>query len=311
MVDAEDLDVPKPAPIFEFVDHDRSRVSVPIILPQSIPESQSRVRQILELTAFQWHVKIGILFICVCLAATTSHMGVSFNTMNFLLEVLVYLFSIFGIHGWFPKNMRALQRMIGVEDKLQLAETYLICCPKCGTVRTFDECIIRGVPDRVLTCSTRIRPSSSRYEETICKSPLLVPVVTHKLAGGHTKIKYMPFTSAKYNYPGLVLQLRNILKRPEVNAVLFRFLVLLLYVMSIYVFSPWQVFWHHLGRKIPEGWLADVYDGTWWLKRQTEKVPIAGGGFLKETWFSKQGLHTCALTINTDGFQVFEHTPYT
>ncbi len=65
------------------------------------------------------------------------------------------------------------------------------------------------------------------------------------------------------------------------------------------------MFHHHLHRQSRPGWLTDIYDGAAWLWWKTQNIPNT-----EYKRFSEPDLFDCAFTINLDGFNPFEHTPY-
>ena len=73
--------------------------------------------------------------------------------------------------------------------------------------------------------------------------------------------------------PGIAGQLADILSRRDIQ----------------------DVFWWHLVRLSPIGFLADFFDGNVWKFWRTQPAPNAGPG---DTWFGRPGFYECAFALN-------------
>jgi hypothetical protein len=77
-------------------------------------------------------------------------------------------------------------------------------------------------------------------------------------------------------FPDILSQLIDILSRPNMRT----------------------DFWAHLDREVPDGVLADIYDGHIWKS------------WIKNNWFKTRGKWEVFLQFNADGFQPFANTVY-
>jgi hypothetical protein len=143
--------------------------------------------------------------------------------MNYILIVIGVVLSFISLPN-FPKNMRAALKMIGVDERMKIAERYRIICSKCGITRDYDECFEKG-PDNLpnykvpVSCRNYLRAPGPRTGEAgFCNTPLLILVSL-----GRGKAKYMPMTSKKFCYPGIVTQLELLLDRPDIREVTYFF----------------------------------------------------------------------------------------
>ena len=141
-------------------------------------------------------------------------------------------------------------------------------CPKCHTLYNFDACYELVCGRKVAKCTFVQFPNHRlHFRHTKCGEPLLKEV---SLKSGGTKL----YPQKVYCYNSIIEHLRQFLQRPGfVNKC-----------------ELWR------GRDIPDGFLADIFDGRIWMQWQY----VGRKPYLTAP-------RNYAFMLNVDLFQLFEH----
>ena len=205
-----------------------------------------------------------------------SFYSVSANALNHLIKFLHFILSVLlpksssmaSLVSQLPTTLYNLKKSFGLlDDKF---EKYVIC-PKCSSLYQFKECfsatIIGISPKRCSHIRFRNHPHVSKRQP--CGHRLIREVVTK------TGKKHYPLKC--YCYNSITNSLKSILQRKD-------------YLNKC---ELWR------NREIPEGVLADIYDGSVWKSF----FVYQGKPFLSEP-------HNIGLLLNCDWFQPFKHSQY-
>ena len=215
------------------------------------------------------------LLIFLCLWSSFS--SLSDNALEILLTFLRAMFDSMGtifpvvasFAVLFPKSVHLLRKQLGL-DKDRFIK--YVVCPKCHTLYNFDDCYEVVCGRKVTKKCTFVQFPNHRqhFRRTKCGEPLLKEV---SLKSGGIKL----YPHKVYCYNSIIDNLRQFLQRPGfVNKC-----------------ELWR------SRDIPDGFLADIFDGRIWKEWQyvDEKPYLAAP-------------RNYAFMLNVDWFQPFKHSVY-
>lgn len=214
-----------------------------------------------------------LLFLCLW----ASFCSISDNALEILLVFIRAVFDslatvfpvVAGFAAMFPQSLHLFRKHLGIDnDKFR---KYVVC-PKCHSLYKFEDCYNYS-NDRNVTvhCSFVEHPNHRQtFRRTKCGEPLLKEVT---LKSGGTKL--YPFKV--YCYNSVTDNLRRFIKRPG-------------FFMKC---EMWR------NRKVPDGFLADIFDGRVWKEWQV----VNGEPFLSAP-------RNFAFMLNVDWFQPFKHSLY-
>ena len=170
-----------------------------------------------------------------------------------------------------PNAYKSLLKFVGLECS---NITLYVVCPSCGCVYNFEQCIeTRAGHTVALKCKYVAFPSHSRRDQREpCNSPLLKEIKI----GSRNKSVFVPIKA--YPYQSLKAAITDLVLNPE-------FLTLC---------DHWRN-----ERQVPDGVLADVYDGSVWKDFNSDKY----SNFLRTPG-------NLLLSMNTDWFQPYSKTIY-
>jgi len=206
-----------------------------------------------------------------------SFYSISASALQHLIKFLRYFLSVImsrnpevaEFSAEFPTSLYMLKKKFGILDDKFIK--YVIC-PKCNSLYEYKECISKSISgiESPKTCSFiafRNHPHASRRQP--CGHRLVKEVIT-KTSKKFYPLKCYCYNSVRDSLQSL-LQNNNLINECEM----------------------WR------DRTIPDGMLADVYDGQVWKDFQTYK----GRPFLSMP-------HNIGLLLNCDWFQPFKHSQY-
>ena len=214
-----------------------------------------------------------LLFLCLW----ASFCSISDNALEILLlfiraafDSLATVFPVVaGFAAMFPQSLHLFRKHLGIDnDKF----TKYVVCPKCHSLYKFEDCYKYSNGRNVtVNCSFVEHPNHCQlFRRTKCGEPLLKEVT---LKSGGTKL--YPFKV--YCYNSVIDNLRRFIKRSG-------------FFMKC---EMWR------NRKVPNGFLADIFDGRVWKEWQV----INGEPFLSAP-------RNFAFMLNVDWFQPFKHSLY-
>ena len=218
--------------------------------------------------------------VCTFLSFFQLCFRISDRAIALLLSFLSSLFHIFLLKSSdstflkkfidrFPKTLYSLRKPL--QMKVKNSYIQYVACPRCHKLYDESKCIVRTLNKDVSLKCNYIKfpnhPHQTRRKK--CDAELMKTV---KIGKGY---KLTPRKT--YVYYNIIESIQRLLLLPD--------------------FFNWCEQWRN--RKVPNGWLADVYDGKIWKEwMEIDGVPYLGvpGNLL--------------LMLNIDWFQPFQHTQY-
>ena len=246
---------------------------------KDFPQGQSKLPSVdvFETSRINGNAKIIVRWMLIFLCLWSSFCSLSDNAFEVLLAFLRAVFDSVGtifplvasFAVLFPKSVHLLRKQLGVDQDKFIK---YVVCPKCHSLYNFDDCYETLHRRKVSkTCTFVQHPHHrQRFRRTACGEPLLKEV---SLKTGETKL--YPFKV--YCYHSIIDNLKHFLQRPGFEAKC----------------ELWR------SRDIPEGYLADIFDGRIWKEWQY----VYGKPFLAAP-------RNYAFMLNVDWFQPFKHSLY-
>ena len=214
-----------------------------------------------------------LLFVCLW----SSFCSLSDNAMDILLSFLRAFFEAVGstipmvtsVAVLIPKSLHLLRKEFGLHEDSFIK---FVVCPKCENLYNFDDCHTLRFGKRLTKkCSFVEFPNHRQhFRRTKCSEPLLREV---NLKSGQTRL----YPYKVYCYNSIISTLQRFLQRPN-------------FMTKI---ESWR------DRKLPNGFMADVFDGRIWKEWQY----VNGKSFLASP-------RNCVFMLNVDWFQPFKHSVY-
>lgn len=201
--------------------------------------------------------------------------NISDRAISILLSFLSSLFRIFSSNSEdlksfseiFPKTLYSLRKCL----KLKKNYVKYVVCPRCHRLYDESECIIKelGVEKSLKCLYVKFPNHPQQCRRKKCDTELMKKVKVGK--------KYRLIPRKNYVYYNIIASIKRLVSIPG-------FLELC---------EEWRE------RRVPAGWLTDVYDGRLWKEwMRVQEVP-----FLEVPG-------NLVLMLNLDWFQPFKHTPY-
>ena len=209
----------------------------------------------------------------ILLMLWSSFYGISATALNHLIKLVQHILTcivpnLLTSIKVFPKSLYMTKKYLGFSN--DIFDKYIIC-KKCGSLYTLNECLnTTGTGFSQKQCyhiAYRNHPRPS------CRNPCGCDLM--KEVALKDKIKYCPVKT--YCYLPLKTSLLNILQRKG----------------YLSLCEQWRT------RDIPDGVLADIYDGEIWKKFMT----YDDRQFLSQSY-------NLAVMLNCDYFQPFDHSCY-
>lgn len=223
------------------------------------------------------NAKIIIQWTMIFLCMWSSFCALSDNALDILLAFLEAVFASMGtlfpvlasFAVLFPKSLHLLRKQLGMDQDKFIK---YVVCPKCHSLYMFDDCYdtVRGKRVSKKCSYVQYPHHRQHFRRTKCNEPLLKEV---SLKSGETKL----YPIKVYCYNSVIYSLRHFLQRPG--------------------FAAKCELWR--GRDIPNGFLADIFDGKIWKEWQyvNEQPYLASP-------------RNFAFMLNVDWFQPFKHSVY-
>lgn len=271
----------------DFIYHERMRPDVleevwditDEDINKDFPQGQIRLPSVDVFQTSEMHVnaKIIVRWMLIFLCLWSSFCSLSDNAFDILLAFLRTVFDSMGtifpllasFAVIFPKSVHLLRKQLGIDQDKFIK---YVVCPKCHSLYNFDDCYETLYRRKVSKKCTFVQypHHCQHFRRTQCNEPLLKEV---SLKTGETKL--YPFKV--YCYNSIIENLKQFLQRPGFEAKC----------------ELWR------SRDIPEGYLADIFDGRVW----TEWQYVNGKPFLAAP-------RNYAFMLNVDWFQPFKHSLY-
>ena len=223
------------------------------------------------------NIKDIVRWLLIFLCLWSSFCTLSDNALEILLSFLRAAFDSLGtilpvVAGFavlLPRSIHLLRKQLGL-DKDRFIK--YVVCPKCHTLYVFDDCyeLLRGRRVSKKCSFVQFPNHRQHFRRTKCDEPLLKEV---SLRTGETKL----YPRKVYCYNSVISNLRHFLQRPG--------------------FAQKCELWR--GRDIPDGFLADIFDGRIWKEWQY----VDGEPYLALP-------RNYAFMLNVDWFQPFKHSLY-
>lgn len=223
------------------------------------------------------NIKDIVRWLLIFLCLWSSFCTLSDNALEILLSFLRAAFDSLGtilpvVAGFavlLPRSVHLLRKQLGL-DKDRFIK--YVVCPKCHTLYVFDDCyeLLRGRRVSKKCSFVQFPNHRQHFRRTKCDEPLLKEV---SLKTGETKL----YPRKVYCYNSVISNLRHFLQRPG--------------------FAQKCELWR--GRDIPDGFLADIFDGRIWKEWQY----VDGEPYLALP-------RNYAFMLNVDWFQPFKHSLY-
>ena len=221
------------------------------------------------------NAKVIIHWMLIFLCLWSSFCSLSDNAFDILLAFLRAVFDCMGtifpfvtsLAVLFPKSLHLVRKQLGIDQDKFIK---YVVCPKCHSLYNFDDCYEQLHRRKVTKkCSfVQFPHHRQHFRRTKCGEPLLKEVL---LKTGETKL--YPFKV--YCYNSIIENLKHFLQRPGFEAKC----------------EMWR------SRDVPEGYLADVFDGRIWKEWQY----VNGKPYLAAP-------RNYAFMLNVDWFQPFKHS---
>lgn len=246
------------------------------------PQGQSRLPSVdvFSLTSrsrVHENAKVIVHWMLIFLCLWSSFCSLSDNAFEILLVFLRAVFDCMGtifplaasFAVLFPKSVHLLRKQLGVDQDKFIK---YVVCPNCHSLYNFDDSYeqLHGRKVTKKCAFVQFPHHRQHFRRTKCGEPLLKEV---QLKTGETKL--YPFKV--YCYNSVIENLKYFLQRPG--------------------FQTKCELWRN--RNIPEGFLADVFDGRVWKEWQY----FGGRSFLAAP-------RNYAFMLNVDWFQPFKHSLY-
>ena len=246
---------------------------------QDFPQDQSHIPSVDVLQSSReiarGNAKVIIHWMLIFLCLWSSFCSLSDNAFDILLAFLRAVFDCMGtifpfvtsLAVLFPKSLHLVRKQLGIDQDKFIK---YVVCPKCHSLYNFNDCYEQLHRRKVTKkCSfVQFPHHRQHFRRTKCGEPLLKEVL---LKTGETKL--YPFKV--YCYNSIIENLKHFLQRPGFEAKC----------------EMWR------SRDVPEGYLADVFDGRIWKEWQY----VNGKPYLAAP-------RNYAFMLNVDWFQPFKHS---
>lgn len=227
-------------------------------------------------SAVQKLVRLAMLFILLW----GCRYGVSANGLDHLIKYLHQFLVSLGLHtpfvlanviAYFPTTLYMVKKQLGLnQDRF----TKFVICPACHSLYTFKQCYIINP----VTKAHELKPCSyaefPNHPQQSRRKPCGHALLREVILKNNTKALY---PLKVYCYKSLMESISEILGRDRV----------------LDMCEKWR------SRKVPEGYLGDVYDGRVWQEFQE----VNGKPFLSQSY-------NVGIMLNCDWFQPFDFSEY-
>ena len=232
---------------------------------------------VFQRSRLQDHARQIVRWVLIFLCLWSSFCSLSENALDILLGFLRAVFYSMGMvfpvvasfAVLFPRSVHSLRKQLGIDqDKF----VKYVVCPKCHQMYNFNDCYetVRGTKVARKCPFVQFPNHRQHFRRTQCGEPLLKEV---SLKSGETTL--YPFKV--YCYNSVIANLQYFLQRPG--------------------FAAKCEMWRN--RDIPDGYLADIFDGRIWKEWQY----VSGEPFLSAP-------RNYGFMLNVDWFQPFKHSLY-